>query len=325
LKKRLLILSAGTGASNNLIRSLKSGKKQLRIVGCHYDRFVLKKSLADRNYLIPDSSESEFLETLRRLIEIERIDLVIPGCDSDALQLATFKDCLSCRVFLPNRRVIELCQDKYRLTRVLQRYGLPVARTYRIDSIEKIDQLFRRFMPCSRLWCRIRRGSGSLGSIPVANADQVRAWVKYWDEMRGVPVRDFMISEYLPGRDFCVESLWREGTLILTKMAERLIYVDNGSPSGVSSVPALAKTVLEPHIVEICANAVRSIESKASGVFFIDIKENEKGQPCITEVNAGRFPMMTEIHDLTGKYNMAVMYVELALGAPVTICNASDY
>jgi len=325
LAKRLLIPSAGSGPSNNLIRSLKAGDSSFFIVGCHDDRFVLKKSPADRNYLIPASSRPGYRRALRRIIKAERIDLVIPDSDQDVKMISALRDHLPCRTFLPSKRVIELCQDKYKLTMFLCRRGLPVPRTYLVRSMGKIDELFRRLAPYSSLWCRIRKGSGSFGAIPVKNPDQVRAWIKYWEEMREVPKQAFTLSEYLPGRDFCVASLWRKGTLILTKMAQRLTYIDSGSPSGVSSTPALAKTVLEPRVVKVCAKAIRAIDPRASGVFFLDIKEDARGAPRITEINAGRFPMITGIHDLTGKHNMAVIYVQLALGEPVRLREICDF
>jgi carbamoyl-phosphate synthase large subunit len=60
-------------------------------------------------------------------------------------------------------------------------------------------------------------------------------------------------------------------------------------------------------------------------VFFLDIKESADGRPCITEINAGRFATITNIHDLTGKHNMAETYVRLALGEPVKLRAARDY
>jgi carbamoyl-phosphate synthase large subunit len=108
-------------------------------------------------------------------------------------------------------------------------------------------------------------------------------------------------------------------------MAERITYLDTGSPSGVSSMPALAKTAFDPHVVEVCEKAIRALDAAASGVFFIDIKENEDGEPCITEINAGRFATMTNIHDLAGRHNMARMYVRLALGEKINLRKTSDF
>ena len=90
-------------------------------------------------------------------------------------------------------------------------------------------------------------------------------------------------------------------------------------------MPALAKTVLEPHVVEVCKQAILSLDANASGVFFLDIKESKAGEPCITEINAGRFSTMTNIHDLTGIHNMAVTFVRLALGKRIEIPSAIDF
>jgi carbamoyl-phosphate synthase large subunit len=90
-------------------------------------------------------------------------------------------------------------------------------------------------------------------------------------------------------------------------------------------MPALAKTAYEPRVFDVCAEAIRALDAKASGVYFVDIKESADGEPCITEINAGRFATMTNIHDLAGKHNMAVTFVRLALGQSVRISPATDF
>ncbi len=143
--------------------------------------------------------------------------------------------------------------------------------------------------------------------------------------MRGIPEGSFTLSEYLPGRDFCVQCLWKQGKLILVKMAERISYIVGDSPSGVSSTPALAKTVLEPGVIRVCAKAIRALDPSASGIYFVDIKQSVEGKPCITEINAGRFATITNIHDLAGSHNMAVTFVRLALGDRVSIQAPTDF
>ena len=91
-----------------------------------------------------------------------------------------------------------------------------------------------------------------------------------------------------------------------------------------ASTPALAKTVWDPAAIETCEAAIRAIDRRAHGVFNFDLKENEAGIPCITEINAGRFAMITNLYDLTSRYNMARTYVQLALGKPVNIENPYD-
>jgi glutathione synthase/RimK-type ligase-like ATP-grasp enzyme len=315
LSRRLLVLKAGSGASNNLIRSLQAGDPSLFIVGCNEDRFVLRQSVAERNYLVPKASRPDLLAALRRIVESEGIDLLIPNSEADVTTVSDLRERLPCRTFLPRKAVIERCQDKYQLSAFLRRKGIAAPRTYPVTDLGKIEALFGRFPGGSVLWCRLRKGTGSLGAIPVKTPEHVRSWIRYWEEMCGVATGSFTLSEYLPGRDFCVQCLWHEGTLLMAKMHERLgYYVAGGGPSSVSSTAAFARTVFEPRIIKLCQKAIRVLDRKASGVFFVDLKENDAGAACITEINAGRFANVPTIHDQTGKPNMALAYVRLALG-----------
>jgi carbamoylphosphate synthase large subunit len=321
---RLLVLDPGSAMGSNLIRSLKAGDGSLFIIGCGRSRFFLKKSEADRNYLLPEASQ-EFLPALRRIIETEQVDLVVPTSDSDVFTISELRNKLRCRTFLPRKSVIRRCNDKYYLTQFLRRRGIPAPLTYPIIKAGDIELSFRRFKSGSLLWCRIRGGAGSYGAIPVRTPEQVRSWIEYWERMRGVPRSSFTLSEYLPGRDYCVQCLWDNGTLVLAKMAERIVYLDNGSPSGVSSMPSLARTAYDDKVIDASVRGIRAVDNRASGVYFVDIKENAKREPCITEINAGRFATMTNLHDLTGRHNMAVTYVRLGLGKPTYISNPRDY
>src|SRR5687767_8982579 len=106
---RILITNAGNGPSNNLMRSLAHADNSTILIGCHSDRFVLKLSYAQRNFLLPPRAsdeagvDAEFDRALRSVVESADVDLVIPGNDRDARALAAIqeRDALSCRTFLP--------------------------------------------------------------------------------------------------------------------------------------------------------------------------------------------------------------------------------
>lgn len=321
----MLILRAGTGASNNLVLGLKAENNCMSVVGCHHDVFLLKKSTADRNFLISKPGERGYAANLARIIEKSQIDLVIPNTDEDVKRVSGLRDQLPCRVFLPSEDVIDLCQDKYRLTTHLRAHGLPVPPTYAVESLPQVPDAFGKLAGHSLVWCRIRKGTGSLGATPVRTAEQAIGWIRYWQEMRGVPPSDFTLSQYLPGRDYACQSLWKDGVLVLLKTTERLSYFGGGSaPSGVSSVGGIHKTIRHPRVAEISAAAVRAIDSRASGAFSVDLKETVEGQPCITEINVGRMLSGTPIFDLVGKHNMTLTYARLALGDPLAIVDPYD-
>jgi carbamoylphosphate synthase large subunit len=325
VKTRLLLTGAGSAATSNLIRSLRAGYRSLTIVGCHSDRFLLKKSSADRNYLVPALAHPGYFRALRRVMARERIDLLIPTTDAEVRAFTRPRTRLPGRLFLPRQAVVDLCQDKYRLNVALRARGVPVPLTYPVSSLRALERIFARLPAHSPVWCRVRRGSGSTGAIPVKNPAQARSWIAYWTEMRGVPATSFILSEYLPGRDFSCQAIWKSGALVLVKTCERLSYFGGGSnPSGTSSISQLAKTVFAPDVVAVCTAAIRAIDPRASGTFNFDLRESSRGEPCITEINAGRFPSGTNIFDLTGRVNLAATFVRVALDVPVAFREPYD-
>jgi len=316
--RRLLVMAAGTGACNNLVRSLRAGDAEVYIVGCNDDRFTLKQSSADRLYLTPPVSTAEFDTALLRLLDHEKIDLVIPSGDGDVLALSTLRDKLGSRCFLPEAQVIELCQDKFDLTRFLAARGVPVPATCAVTRLDRLGAIFKRLGRARPLWCRVRAGSRSLGAAPVNTVRQAREWIRYWQEMRGIPANRFTLSEYLPGRDFMCMSLWRDGQMVLVTTFEKLSYFGGEShPSGTSSLSSLAKTVIDQRLVDISRQAIRALSRTASGAFSVDLKENSEGVPCITEINAGRFFIGMTAFDQVSTHNTSTAYVRLALHEPL--------
>lgn len=325
MRRRLLIMGAGGGPSNNLIRSLRLGDPSFHIVGCHRDRFTLRQSSADRSYLIPPADHPAFVESLNALIEKEDIGLLIPNSDADVRAIAACRAEIACRVFLPRPEVIDLCQDKYRLSAFLETRGIRVPATCPVSSVDNLEALFDKLPPHAPLWCRLRTGQGGMGAMLVKSPEQARSWIRYWEEMRGIPPTMFTLSEYLPGRDFACQALFKAGRLVLIKSYERLTYLGAGAhPAGFSTLAALSKTVFAPQVVEVCAAAVRALDADVSGVFCFDARENRSGLPCLTEINPGRFGLSTSIFDIPGRHNTASTYVRLAFDEAVDLVDEYD-
>jgi len=326
MKVRILISEAGTGAGNNLIRSLKAGDPAITTIGVHSNRFVLCRSSADRNYVVPKSEDPEFPSALGRVIQKEAIDLIFPNTDADVELVSRLRRDLPCRVFLPTAEVISLCMDKHRLAAFLRERGMPAPLTHSIEHVDQIETIWARFGRPAKLWCRMRSGARSMGALPTSTPAQARAWIEYWQDMRGIPNGFFTLSEYLPGRDFACQTLWKDGRLVLLKTVERLAYFGGTAhPSGVSSIASVAKMVNDTHVAAICEQAIRAIDPSASGAFSVDLKEDATGVPCITEINVGRFITMMNFFDFVGAHNMSTTYVKLALDRPIEVANPHDF
>jgi carbamoyl-phosphate synthase large subunit len=285
---RLLVMGAGSAGAENLIRSLRSADSTLVLLGCNDDRFVVRHSAADARYVVPPPGSRRFAPTLRQLVRESRVDLVIPTIDRHVQALSDARAHFRGKIFLPTARVIALCHDKYRLTGAPP-CGVRAPATYRCASRPAWRRSF---------WRAVRAGSGAgrgrerarAGGAAVSTPHQARGWMAVWQTMQGVPISDFTLAQFLPGREILCQSVWQRGRMVLANTFERLAYfgADN-IPSGVTSLSSLAKTVVEPGVVEISRAAIAAVAPGASGAFSVDVKEDATGRPHVTEINAGRF------------------------------------
>jgi carbamoyl-phosphate synthase large subunit len=315
----VLVLGAGSAGAENLSTALRAGKSRLVLLGSNHDRFVLRNSTAKARLVVPEAEARGFAAALAKLIDERGIDLVIPTTDAHVLALSRARRGLRGKVFLPAARLIELCQDKFRLARALRAQGLPAPRTLPIGNLGAVPGVFRE-LGGGPLWCRPRSGSCARGGGKVASAAEARRWIEIWQSMQGLSPRSFTLSEYLPGRELLCQSVWKDGRMIVADTYERLAYFGTDNiPSGVTSLSSLAKTVREPAVVELCRKAIRGLAPRASGVFSIDTKEDARNRPHITEINAGRLFLSMTAFDPVLRQNISLAYVRTALGEPLRL------
>jgi len=143
MTRRILLPGAGTGAANNLIRSLWADYPGLVVVGVHHDRFTLRNSKANRNYLLPPAGP-RFVDALRTIVEREQIDLLMPNSAAEVALASSLRDVLPCHTFLPSKWAIDRCQDLEELRRFLRGQGLPACSATQAAA--------GRDIACQSLW-----------------------------------------------------------------------------------------------------------------------------------------------------------------------------
>ena len=326
MKRKVLVTGAGGGGTNNLIRSLRVSSLDLEIYGSNLDPFNLAKSGADKNFLLPSASDPNYVNALLDRVEREGIELIIPNNDREIRRISDERDRVPCRLFLPPKGVVDVCQDKHEMHMQLKASDLPTAKSIPINDYKDIEPAIDALAHTGdRFWIRPRTGSGSKGATWVKNAEQARSWISLWHELRGFPVNAFTISEFLPGRDYAFQSIWRNGRLVVAKLCERLTYFfGENQLSGMSSTPAVARTVRDDAAIETALRTVQIICDRPHGNFNLDMKADSDGVMNVTECNIGRFFMITPIFDLSGKINTAEIHVRCAFDESLNINEIID-
>jgi carbamoyl-phosphate synthase large subunit len=254
---------------------------------------------------------------VKTLIATEAIDLAIIVPEPEVLAWTDLD--FPVPALLPPVEFARLAADKAKLYEVLEDTGLVPGFT--IHSREELQLCkFADLSPGEApVWLRdhsVGSTSGK-GALLVTNADELRAWVTL-----NPGISSFMISEFLPGRNFAQCMLFHEGKLLKTACYQRLEYfMGHLVPSGVSGNISRGRLVNEAAALENSLAAIEAVARQTGeevhGLVTVDLRENEKGQPLITEINL-RHTAATSAF-AAGGANMVEAHVLATLGRTADI------
>jgi len=283
--KKIMITGAGGPAAINFIMSLRIAPEKMHIVGVDANKYRIHLAPTDSYYNVPKATEADYIKTLNDIIEKEKIEFIHPQPDIEVRVISENREKLNAMTFLPSKRTIRICQDKYECTKMWLQKNVPTARTIEIKSENDIKRAFDKFG--KPIWIRAKHGAGGKGSTPAYNLETAISWINYWRN-RG-KTWEFIAQEFLGGRNLAFHSLWKEGELIISMARERLEYIyPHLAPSGITGTPAVQRTIHDAQVNRIATDAVLAIDPNFSGIACVDLKENSEGTPCATEINAGR-------------------------------------
>ena len=314
--KRILCTGAGGPAGINFVMSLRLAPEKMFIVGTEANEYYLHLAPTTKRYLVPRAKDPSYVDELNEIIRKEKIDFLHAQPDVEVEAVSEKREKINAIVFLPSKKAVKACQDKLESAKIWKKKNIPVARTLELRSKEDIDKAFEEFG--KPIWIRARHGAGGRGSTPADNKVTALSWIKYWKSRR-VDWK-FIAQEHLPGRNIGFHSLWKDGELVTSMSRERIEYIyPYLAPSGIMGTPAVQKTVHEKAVNKIATEAVLAIDSGFNGIACVDLKESEKGVPCVTEINPGRmfttsyfFSFASKILRKDYNVNIPYLYVKLA-------------
>jgi hypothetical protein len=320
-----MVTGAGGLAGVNFVRALRASTNDYYIVGTDYSRYHILYPDVDERYLTPRHDDSSFVGRVTELVKKENVVFLHPQPSSEALVISSMREIIPCEVFLPPEKVMKIGQDKLISQKKLKDSGVPVAKTFEVADKADIRSAFTKLG--KPLWVRARHGAGGRLSLLCDDAKEAGLWIELWVKKSGLKMSEFMVQEYLPGRNIAWDSIWKEGKLITSYSRERLEYpFKHISPSGITGTPSVSRIIHDPRVSNVGQQAVNAIDSHPNGVYSVDLKESSSGTPCITEVDSGKFhstmPLWGYIAvkhlGLPQNCNLADLYVRLGTGEDVT-------
>lgn len=314
--KRILVTGAGGPAGVNFTNSLRISPEKVYLVGTEANPHFIHLVKADKKYLVPRATRIDYIDKLNEIICKENVDFLHAQPDIEVEVISENREKVEAHTFLPSKEAVRACQDKLTAAKIWEKKNIPVAKYVELRNKSDIDRALKELG--SPIWIRATHGAGGIGSTTASNIVTAMSWINYW-RARNVDWK-FIAQEHLPGKNLAFHSLWKEGELITSMARERLEYIyPNLAPSGITGTPAVQRTVHNNMINKIGTDAVLSIDSKFNGIACVDLKQNDKGNPCVTEINPGRmfttsffFSFASKILRKDPYANIPYLYVKLA-------------
>ncbi|MBR4126192.1 MAG: carboxylate--amine ligase [Alphaproteobacteria bacterium] len=310
---KILIAGAGGAPSEGVINSLLKSKKHETIIGMGSEPTDLVLSHAERKYYVPYANRPEYKNSLLKILEKEKPDLIHFQNDLEIYYASLIRDDIHAagtKMFMPPHDVIDTCVNKFKSYLKFKQAGIKVPVNMMINDESDLKRAFAELGDeKGTIWLRsTSMGGGGKGSIPTNDYQMAKCWI---DRANGW--KEFIAAEMLTSKTVTWLSIWFEGELIVAQTRKRSGWIHgNRTASGVTGVTKVGQTCSDDLVTKIAMDTVKAVSDKPHGIFGVDMAYDADGVPNPTEINISRF-FTTVLFFTEAGLNMPEIFKDLAL------------
>lgn len=108
-------------------------RQRWNIIASDADPFAWGLYVADQAVLLPFASDPAYLPALLDVIEQEKIDAIIPGCEPEVNRLSDARSEITVPIICNRKELMPLMMDKFQIAPKLKELGLPFIETFPIE------------------------------------------------------------------------------------------------------------------------------------------------------------------------------------------------
>lgn len=290
MKMKIVITGAGSAQSNATINCLLMANDGEELIGPGADPVDLMFCRAHKRYLVPHAKQAGHKETLLKLLEIEKPDMIHFQHDLEvwkALQFREEIESTGVKMLVPDFDTVDTCVHKYKSWLKFKEAGVIVPENIVINDRSDLRRALNELGDKNgKVWLRAKSiGNGGKGSLSVSDFEEAEKWI---DRNNGWG--EFVAAELLTDRTITWLSIWVNGRLIVAQGRRRHSWAYSAmSPSGVTGITKVCETVGDPVVDEIAIKSIKAIMPIPHGIFGVDMTYDCNGIPNPTEINVSRF------------------------------------
>ena len=112
-KKTVLVTGIGGNVGQGVLRNIQDLNWNIRLVGTNIEEFCAGNHLCDVTYRVPYAYEDDYITCIQKIVEREKVDLIIPTTDYEVFFLASNKKNITTVIAVSDKEVAENYLDKY--------------------------------------------------------------------------------------------------------------------------------------------------------------------------------------------------------------------
>jgi carbamoyl-phosphate synthase large subunit len=296
MSKDITILTTGAGAPGaaSIFKALRLGARaedrSLRLVTCDMDSDAYGFHLADAHHIIPAGNDPAFINRIVEICQEEKPDLLFCWVDPELKAIAKNREKIEetgVRVVVSSSEAIETCLDKSLVYNFVSGLGLAPEFRFTENQSEFGDAVRALGYPQSPVCFKPVHGHGGRGfRILRSNADRAEMLFREKPDNSVTTLEDvirlfmdtelpkLIVMEYLPGKEYTVDMLLKDGEPIITIPRERASI-----KLGISNIARLEKN---EEIIRAAEGIARELGLDYNA--NIQFKMDSKGMPKLIEV-----------------------------------------
>lgn len=295
---KVLVTGVGCPGIRGTLYALRNNKeRELMIIGTDMDTDPVGKYLVDRFFPIHPADDPAYLEDIHQLCKTWDLDVIVPEntMELSVLSRETFNHT---RVCVSSAEAIARSNNKYHLTRVAEKVGVPYPDSFLAkDQDEVIAHMTDLGWPGKQVVLKPIVGHGRKGVHVIRNNMFDWRYLK-----NDYPI---LVSSYLPGKEWTVDCFSDgEIKIVIPRVRDKI-------RSGITFNGHIERN---EEIIEYCHKLID--ELKLEYAFGFQFKEDAEGTPKLLECNPRvQGTMITSV--LAGA-NLPYFAVKQAIGESVT-------
>ena len=154
--KTVLVTGIGGNVGQGILRNIISLNLNIKLIGVDIASFTPGNHLCDVTYVVPYSYDPNYIPTIGKIIDAEKVDLVLPSTDYEIYYLSKHSAVLNTKIVASAAETAKTYLDKYASYKYLSKNNIPFSKSWLSGAYDFSEE---------NIIAKPREGRGSRGIL----------------------------------------------------------------------------------------------------------------------------------------------------------------